>query len=598
MARIVRLNIPPGIVKSTTRTSATGRYTDSDKVREDASFIEKIGGWDKLINDQFIGIVRGAYGFRDEYGNQHVCFGSAFKLYVLEALDTLTDVTPARASGTLGTDPFTTTSGSAVVNVAHIAHGAAQVDDYVNFTGATAVGGITIDGDYQITSIVDDDNYTITHSSTASSSATGGGSSVDYIYDIAHGDVDALSGTGYGAGAYGSGTYSTPRTTGSIFDLDPRIWSVRNYGNDALALPKGGALYQWDYSVQGRATAVTNAPDGLAMVVTEERYILILGAVPNGESTIDPMVVRWPDITDNTDWTPSATNTANERRLQLGAQLMGGEALKNGVTLVFSDSTAYVFQYTGSQFIYDSRVAGTNCGLVGTAAAVPVDSVCYWMSEHTFHMYNGVVQQIPNADDIKQYVFDNVNRDQIRKCFGGFNPKFREVWWLYPATGSDEIDSYVFVNIDTYNWYTGTLDRSAYARFRSEQGTPLLFGTDGYIYWHDKPGVVDADGSAMNAYIEAGMTDVDDGNASVDVFGFIPDLDRHVGDLTVLTSMKDHAEDSDFDTDSVTLSEGDVIVDIRAGGRQFGYKITSNAVGGDFRFGTNKLEINSRESKR
>lgn len=82
---------------------------------------------------------------------------------------------------TLGNNPITTTNGSATVTISHTAHGAATTDT-VTFSGASAVGGITISGEYRIASVVDANTYTITHTSAATSSATGGGASVSATY--------------------------------------------------------------------------------------------------------------------------------------------------------------------------------------------------------------------------------------------------------------------------------------------------------------------------------------------------------------------------------------------------------------------------------
>lgn len=79
-------------------------------------------------------------------------------------------------SGVL-TNPFTTTNGSPTVVVAHTAHGIPVGGGPVTatFSGASAVGGITINGTYAVTG-VDANTYTITHGSNATSDATGGGS--------------------------------------------------------------------------------------------------------------------------------------------------------------------------------------------------------------------------------------------------------------------------------------------------------------------------------------------------------------------------------------------------------------------------------------
>lgn len=87
-------------------------------------------------------------------------------------------------SGTLDTDPFTTVSGSTSVTVALEAHGFSQ-DSVFNTEGATAVGGVTINGTFPIISI-EEDTFVIdiaSLGSTPTSSATGGGAAVDYLCD-------------------------------------------------------------------------------------------------------------------------------------------------------------------------------------------------------------------------------------------------------------------------------------------------------------------------------------------------------------------------------------------------------------------------------
>ncbi len=77
---------------------------------------------------------------------------------------------------TLGADPISTTSGSPIVTIADTAHGL-SVGDVVTFSGATAVGGITVSGSYPISSVLTN-TFTIIASSDATSTATGGATEV------------------------------------------------------------------------------------------------------------------------------------------------------------------------------------------------------------------------------------------------------------------------------------------------------------------------------------------------------------------------------------------------------------------------------------
>jgi hypothetical protein len=180
--RKVPIQIAPGVLKSQSDYASPGRYIDMDKVRFDEGLPEKIGGWEATGWSTVTGVPRSALAWRDNSSNFRLATGSALKVETLDNDgDELTDITPVRASGTLGTDPFTMTSGSVVVSVASTGHTLEQ-GDYVIFENATAAGGITIDGEYTVLDVTDPDNFTITHSADATSSTSGGGSSVDYTY--------------------------------------------------------------------------------------------------------------------------------------------------------------------------------------------------------------------------------------------------------------------------------------------------------------------------------------------------------------------------------------------------------------------------------
>jgi hypothetical protein len=87
--------------------------------------------------------------------------------------------------GTLGTDPFTTTTSSNTVSVNLPGHGFTQASVFYT-TGAAAFNGATITGTFPINGITDANNFTIDISilgPTPSGSGSGGGAAVTYICD-------------------------------------------------------------------------------------------------------------------------------------------------------------------------------------------------------------------------------------------------------------------------------------------------------------------------------------------------------------------------------------------------------------------------------
>jgi len=237
---LTKIQFKAGIIKDDSALAAEGGWVDSDKVRFWRGQPQTIGGWQLLSTETFSGIARGAHDWTDLNGNPLMAWGTAGNLYALVG-GAQVDITPALASGVL-TAPFATVNGSPVVTVASPLHGLAT-GNTVTFTNASPVGGLTLNGNYPV-SVVNVNSYTITAGSNATATVTSGSTAtVDYVAPLPTGNVDGLA-IGYGSGPYGTGPYGATTVT----DTDPRIWSLDNFGENLLANPRGGGLYEWQPS--------------------------------------------------------------------------------------------------------------------------------------------------------------------------------------------------------------------------------------------------------------------------------------------------------------------------------------------------------------
>ncbi len=589
--RKVTIQLQPGVLTSQSEYASPGRYIDMDQVRFNEGLPEKMGG--NLATDWLAvtGTPRSALSWLDNSSNRRIATGSAEKLEVLnDDGDTLTDITPVRDSGTLAADPITTVSGSAVVSMEHTAH-AVEQGDYVTFGGADAAGGITIDGEYVVLDVTDANNFTITHSSAATSSVTGGGSSVTYSYAISNGDVDTTAGGGWGVGPFGEETFGTERTVGTKLQLATR-WSLDNYGEDLIAMRNDtSSLYYHDVSVGGRAAPVSNAPTGTWAFVTTERVIMVLGA--GG----DPMRVRSCDDNDITDWTPAISNKSINRLLNTGSRLVCGAILGQGINVVWSDTTVYVAQFANNNTtVYNFRNAarGDDYGIIGSGAFVMVGSAAYWMSSTDFKMYAGSPGRMPKVDDIRNYVFDDMNITQAQKISCRYDPIHHEIFWEYPSLNSNENDRYAMFSLDEGLWsigkIEGTLQRSCFATQTEQTSIIIGFDPDGDSFQHEVG--VDNNGAALPWYIETGFSDVDEGNVTSDIFAVIPDFKRHSGDIALTLTSYDYATDAAAqETYEDTISENIGKLDTRMTGRQIKIRMAGSAIGSDFRLGRIRLGV-------
>jgi len=209
-----KLQFRPGLNREGTDYSNEGGWYDGDKVRFRSGFPEKIGGWTQFSPSQFNGVCRSIWVWLDGdlgAGNVYTGLGTNTKYYIYFG-GTYNDITPIIQTNTLS-NPFTTTSGSTSVKVTDSTY-SPSVGDFVIFSGASAVGGLTISGEYIVTSIISSTQYIITAASTASSSATGGGT-VTVQYELPIGLNVYTTGTGWGAGPWGGSTVNTPISLGA-----------------------------------------------------------------------------------------------------------------------------------------------------------------------------------------------------------------------------------------------------------------------------------------------------------------------------------------------------------------------------------------------
>ena len=191
----------PGFDKQSTAYGAEGKWIDGENVRFRFGQPEKIGGWTKLFSDKLIGVVRDQFAWTSLDGTRHLAFGTDKKLYVYKD-GVIADITPLRATQASLTNPYVTTSGSATVTVTDAGHGA-SAGDFVTFSGGSDVGGLDMNAEFEIASVTSSSVFTVTHSSDASSGATGGGSSaVTAKYQISPGPETNTYGYGFGVGKW------------------------------------------------------------------------------------------------------------------------------------------------------------------------------------------------------------------------------------------------------------------------------------------------------------------------------------------------------------------------------------------------------------
>ena len=458
---LTKLQFRPGINREGTNYSNEGGWYDGDKVRFRSGFVERIGGWAKVGTAAFNGTCRKLHDFVTLASQNLLFMGTNTKVY-LEDSGVLNDITPIRRTANLGANPITTQSaGTGVIRVADVGHGA-TIGDFVTFSGAAAVDGLTtsdLNKEQQVTAIIDANTYELnTGGSCTAGSTAGGGSSVVAAYQIHIGLNTTVLGPGWGAGTWGRFTWGSG--AGSLAGQTLRLWFADDFGEDLLMNIADGSIYYWDATgtTSTRAVALeslsgaSNVPTVARKVMVSEvdRHVLCFGANPIGETDQDPLLIRWSSQESVTDWTPTATNTAGDLRLSQGSEIVTALRTSRQI-LIWTDHSLHSLQFLGPPYTFGTALLGDNIRIAGPNTAISINDIVFWMGQENFYMYDGRIQVIPCT--VRQYVFNDLNRNQSFKFHAGSLASQSEVWWYYCSESSEEIDRYVIYNYLEKTWY-------------------------------------------------------------------------------------------------------------------------------------------------
>ena len=622
--RLLKLNA--GIVKDITEYAAGKNgpfYIDSNLIRFRNGYPTKIGGWlediyynstDTTTTTLAQGKPKNAIFWRgDTDGIDRIALGTHSHLYIINS-GVLYDITPLRKTSTNLSNPLATTNNSTTITVTDAGHGA-KTGDYVVIEEATAVGGISADTlnrveGYEIT-VTGANTFTIESPTQASSTTTGGGTGLDIKYligrDAEMGIQSADTATGWGVGTWGESTWGTARdVTSDTVTLEATQWSLELWGEDLLANNRNGQIYYWDTSAgetnrAGLVSAIAGATDvptknRTIAISFPDRHLIVGGSTLVGTTDQDPMLVRFSDQEDFTKFTPTATNTAGDQRLEVGNKIVTILPTKDE-TFINTDEAVYGMSFVGPPFTFAFRLLAVNCGAVAKNGSISVDGNVYWIGKSNFFVYNGSVQELPCT--VQYFVFDRLQTRYADKTFVGQNKKFNEITWYYVSvdnsagTVNPEPDSYVTYNYAENVWSIGTLDRNVWLDAQGFRSVPFAFDSNARLYDHETG--TSNNGQAMNCFVESSELEIDEtGNRTFIIDRIVPDATMtSETNLLVEFKCRKFPNGTEITKGPFTITNDTQKVSTRAKGRQISIKYSSTGLNDDWSLGD--FRINAKE---
>ena len=419
------------------------------------------------------------------------------------------------------------------------------------------------------------------------------------------------------------------------------ISSITRSGTTATVTTGSGhglSVYDW-VQFDGQAPSAYQGEFQVLTVPSSTTFTYTLPYDPGGSAspvgtyvkvvysgTLDPMLIRFANVDattgpEPTEWKPELTNSAGFIRVKQGSQIITGFRTRQEV-LIFTDIALSTLQFLGTEEVFAIQEISDNVNIIAPKVVAEANNVVYWMGVDKFFAYDGRVSTLPCT--LKQYVFEDMNKENGFLNFAGVNSEFNEIIWFYCSGGSNSIDRYVIYNYEEKIWYYGNLTRTAWAN----PGTikfPLATH-NGYVYKHEdgKDNVVAPGDSptAIDSFIESADMGIEDGDSFVLTKRVIPDINftnsdtataqgatltpevqvtvgvRNFPGAAVSTSNVDGTSNNSagntLSRDVVTTASIDQYTNqvfVRARGRQMNFKIASEDVGVQWQLGTTRVDF-------
>ena len=631
---LTAIKLTPGINKQLTETGADGKWVDCDMVRFRYGLPEKIGGWTQVGTNAVIGAPRAQQTFLSLASEKFDSIATNKKQYIFQETNTTYyDVSPQRYgayghTGAAQAVTFDLVDTVAIVTVNLTSNGCVA-GDFVTFAGTSTPGGGFVAADFnkefEIQS-VSTNEFTILMPSASNANVTAGGSANATI-QLNTGDATSVLGFGWSAGTWSQSTWGTARP--STVDIDAANWMLDLYGEDIIATQFNGGTYIWDtsafkssmlpminlidydlsvaapYFTRDKNTATIPHKSLFSLISTPDRHLVMFGASDIGSSNNqDPMMVKFSNQEDITEFTPKSTNTAGFQRLSDGSEIRAA-VRSRGQILIWTDTSLHAMQFIGPPFTFGFKQQGRQCGCVGQHAAVDVDGVAYWMgSSGGFLKYDGSVQTIPCT--VEDYVFNDIRL--VPEIYTAVNDEFNEISWFYPSSGSNTINRVVTFNHLDQVWSVGTLSRTTwadkgvfakpyateYSQTSTATATPTVQGvTSGRGFLYAQESGNNANGVALPANLTSGDFFLQEGEDLMSISRFIPDFKNLDGTVNVTLQLTNYpaAAKTGSPLGPFAITSSTTKKDCRARARQVALYIASSALNDSWRFGTFRADL-------
>lgn len=223
-------------------------------------------------------------------------------------------------------------------------------------------------------------------------------------------------------------------------------WMVASNGQDSLQLSKDGANF---------GTLGGTPPATAEVVVTRSPFMFALNTDRGGNT------VEWCDEGDVESWSATQSNLAGALfPVDLPSDFIAGLNFQ-GTVFGLTSNTLHAFSFVGPPNVFGEQLALEGIGVYGKHAVTTSDRAMYGMGRRGIWRADGTSFEYADSPALREFVYDDLNKDQASKIVAWYNPFDQIVVFFYPSAGALQNDRAVVFDFAQKNWTIYSFGRSA-----------------------------------------------------------------------------------------------------------------------------------------
>lgn len=263
---------------------------------------------------------------------------------------------------------------------------------------------------------------------------------------------------------------------------------------------------------------------------------------------------------------------------------------------------------------FNFNTVSSDISVLSPGSVVEFDGIFYWAEIDHFSMFNGIVRELPNAQN-HDFFFDNLNFAYRNKVFAVKVQSASEIWWFFPMGSSTECNHAVIYNTYLNVWYdtplpdSGRTSGASPRTFNKPYMTDLDATPSGFTLWQHETGLDKNAGGLIlpihsyfkTAEISPIIAPQQAKDKAFRVALVEQDLGQ-VGDMTMTVMQRANANCAQVPSTPVKLpavpsGPGEQQAHLKENARLLAFQFESNVVGGNYYLGTTIAHIEETDGR-